>query len=159
MNSALVAGTALLMLAGAAPTTAYHQAGAGGSLTTMESYVVGVADLGPPCESYGLNDPVNRAPTPHGGIDGLCYMSSNTGSCPPGAPTQTDPVPVDDCTFSFRPAGTFTTFNLAQSPGLPDLTGTRTGAVYFMAHAGGPGGLSSGADRDGACVSDNFSDI
>ena len=163
MKNVMIAGIALMMMAGALPATAYHMEHLENEATESgeATYVVGLTDLEVFCESYGLTDPVNSAPAAHGGTNGLCFMSSNDGNgCPPGTPSQTDPLPVDNCAFTVRPTGTFTTFNLVQTPLLPDVTASRTGNVFFTANPGGnSGGLFAGAGAPGACVQDNYSDV
>ena len=177
MKTTMIAGIALMMLAGTMPTTAYHvpngalPASAAAAAGSAHSYVVGLTDLLVLCESYGLTDPVNSPPVAHGGTIGLCFMSSNNGVCVAVTPSQTDPAPVDNCTFTVRvppPSPTptpFTTFKLVQTPSLPDVgptagLGSRTGNVYFTANPGGnAGGLFAGAGSDGACVQDYYSDI
>src|ERR1051326_9094673 len=153
MRPMLLAGVALMMLAGALPTTGYHLEGHGE--TSEATYVIGAAEV-VTCESYGLTDPVNGAPAAHGGTDGLCFMSSNVGSCTAATPSQTDPLPADNCSYTVRPPGTFTTFHMVQTPLNPDVTATRTGNVYFTAHVGS---LFALAGADGACVADNYADV
>jgi hypothetical protein len=181
MENIMIAGIAIMVLASTGPAAAYHTAHMPAS-NPVNTYTIGLTDLEVFCESYGFQDsvyggtgtPATGGGPPHGGINGLCFMSSNVdtrpmdaggpANCRPGTYSITDPFAMDDCAFGVRSAGTFTTFHLVQVPLLPDagniILGSRAGNVFFTANPGGfSEGLFAGAGSDGACVSDHYSDV
>src|ERR1041385_3453329 len=103
MKPMLFAGIALMM-AGALPTTGYHFEGHGE--TSEATYTIGATEPAIVCESYGMTDPVNGGLFAHGGVNGMCYMSTNVGVCTPGIPTPLAPIPADNCSHVARPVGT-----------------------------------------------------